>query len=108
MWYYKYPFDVDYIISRACGITSMDTIRPSHTLRFCTPAMGRSKALAMYQVRIVCDALRCIFQHVGNFSLDFGISQLYNVQFSNGFQKNDGNVICIHVIHNCNFSVKYF
>ena len=43
-------------------------------------------------IKIACDALQCIFQHVGNFSPDFGISQLYIVRFSNGFQQNDGHL----------------
>ena len=44
-----------------------------------------------------CDGLRCIFQHVGNFAPDFGISQLFSVRFPNDFQQNDGNVINFHV-----------
>ena len=36
-----------------------------------------------------CDALRCKFQHVGNFAPDIGISQLFLVQFSSGFHHND-------------------
>ena len=30
-------------------------------------------------IKIACDALRCIFQQVGHFSPDFGISQLHIV-----------------------------
>ena len=59
-------------------------------------------------IKISCDALRCIFQHVGNFSPDFGISQLPIVRFSNGFQQNDGHLIHFHVICDRSFSVKYF
>ena len=58
-------------------------------------------------IKIACDVLRCIFQHVGNLSPDFGISQLYIVRFSNGFQQNDGHLMYFHVICNGNFSVKY-
>ena len=36
--------------------------------------------------KIACDALRCKFQHVGNFAPDIGISHLFIVQFPSGFQ----------------------
>ena len=58
--------------------------------------------------KIACDGLRCIFQHVGNFAPDFGISQLFSVQFLNGFQQNDGHLRHYHVICDVNFSIKYF
>ena len=67
-------------------------IRPSHTLRCCTPAMGSSKDLAMHQ--------NFIFQHVGNLASDFGIFQLITVQLSDDFQQNEGNLICCFVINN--------
>ena len=44
--------------------------RPSHTLRWCTSAMGR---YILWCIKTACDTLRRIFQHVGNFSPDFGI-----------------------------------
>ena len=34
-----------------------------------------------------CIVLRCIFQHVGIFAADFGISQAFIIRFSNGFQR---------------------
>ena len=40
--------------------------------------------------KITCNGLRCIFQHVGNFAPDFGISQLIIVRFSNVLQHSDG------------------
>ena len=39
---------------------------------------------ALRCIKIACDVLRCIFQHVGNFSTDFGISQHFIVQFPIG------------------------
>ena len=55
-------------------------------------------------IKIKCDALRCIFQHVGNFAPDGSISQLITVQFSNGFQYYDGHFTSFHLT----FSVRYF
>ena len=39
-------------------------------------------------IKIACDALRYIFQHVGNLSPDFGISQLFIVR-DNYHRSND-------------------
>ena len=36
----------------------VSVIRPSHMLRYCTPAMGRSKAAAMCQHRMRCSAMQ--------------------------------------------------
>ena len=54
-------------------------------------------------IKIACDDLRCIFQHVGNLALDFGISQLHVIRFSNGFQHHDGVLMVFHVI--CEFKL---
>ena len=51
-------------------------------------------------MKIACDALRCIFQHVGNFAPDGGISQLITIRFSKGFQYNDGHFMSLHLIYN--------
>ena len=59
-------------------------------------------------IKITCDVLRCIFQHVGNFSPDFGISLRFIVRFSNGLDHCDGHLIGFHMIHIPTFSVKYF
>ena len=48
--------------------------------------------------KIACDALRCIFQHVGNFALDFGISQPIIIRFSNGFYHNAGDLMSFYLI----------
>ena len=58
-------------------------------------------------IKIACDVLRCILQHVGNFSPDFGIS-LFIVRFSIGLHHCDGHVMSFHVMHGPAFSVKYF
>ena len=50
----------------------------------------------------------CIFQHVGYFAPDGGISQLITVRFSKGFQYNDGHFTSFHLIYDPTFSVKYF
>ena len=47
--------------------------------------------------KIACDALRCIFQHVGNFAPDFGIS-VYLYIWSNPFLHNGGNLMSFHLI----------
>ena len=49
-------------------------------------------------IKIACDALRWIFQHVGSFAPDGGISQLITVRFSNGFQYNDGHFMNFDLI----------
>ena len=59
-------------------------------------------------IKIACDVLRCIFQHVGIFAFDFGISQSFIIQFPNGFQHCDGYLINIHVTYESTLSVKYF
>ena len=59
-------------------------------------------------IKIACDALRCIFQHVGNLALDFGISQLHIIRFLNGFQHHDGIIMLFHVICELRLSVEYF
>ena len=45
-----------------------------------------------FSVKIPCDALRCIFQQVGNFVPDFGISQPI-ILFSNVFYDNAGDLM---------------
>ena len=55
-----------------------------------------------------CDVLRCIFQHVGIFAPDFGISQLHILRFSNGFQHHDGVLMLFHLICELKLSVEYF
>ena len=45
-----------------------------------------------------CDVLQCIFQHIGIFAPDFGISQPFIIRFSNGLQHYDGDSIRFHVI----------
>ena len=59
-------------------------------------------------IKIACDALRCIFQHVGSFAPDNGISQLFIVRFSNGFQHDNGHLMSFLMMCDSNFSVKYF
>ena len=49
-------------------------------------------------IKIPCDARRCIFQHVGNSALDFGISQLFTTRFSNGLHHNAGNLMSFPVM----------
>ena len=59
-------------------------------------------------IKIACDALRCIFQHVGNFAPDFEISQPIIIRFSNGFYHNAGDLMSFHVICVSNVCVIYF
>ena len=68
-------------------------IRPSHTLRCHTLAMGRSKTPAIHQNR-----MRCAAMHVGIFAPDVEISQSFIIRFSNGLQQCDGYIISSHVI----------
>ena len=68
-------------------------------MQCCTSAMGRSKAPSCDVSKLhamLCNAFSNII--ICNFSPEFGISQLYIVQFSNGFKENDGHLIHIHVI----------
>ena len=55
-------------------------------------------------IKITCDVLRCIFQHVGISAPDFGISKLFIIRFSNGLQYCDGDSIPFHVICNSKLS----
>ena len=57
-------------------------------------------------IKIACDVLRCIFQHVGSLSLDFVISQLFIVQCSIGLHHCDGHLMSFHVMHGPKFTVK--
>ena len=59
-------------------------------------------------IKITCDALQCIFQYVGNFAHDFGISQLFTVRFSNGFYHNDRHLMGFHLIYVLEVYVIYF
>ena len=88
--------------SSGCGFR----IRPSHTLRCCTPGIRCSKASAMQ--KIVCDALRCKFQHFQYFAPDFGISQVFSIRFSNSLRHCDKDLMSFYVIYGSTFSVKYF
>ena len=47
-------------------------------------------------IKIACDALRWVFQHVGISAPDFGISLLFIVLFSNGLDHCDGHLIGFH------------
>ena len=58
--------------------------------------------------QITCDALRCIFQHVGNSAPDFGISQLFTTRFSNGFHHNAGNLMSFPLMCVSNVYAIYF
>ena len=49
-------------------------------------------------IKIACDVLRCIFQHVGICAPDVGISQPFIIRFSNGSQHCDAYIIGFHVI----------
>ena len=49
-------------------------------------------------MKIAYDAVQCIFQHVGNFNPDGGISQLIIVRLSNEFQYYDGHFTGFHLI----------
>ena len=62
-------------------------------LSISTPISHERALMPLRCSKIACDALRCIFQHVGNFAPDSGISQLCIILFSNGFYHNDGNLI---------------
>ena len=57
--------------------------------------------------KIPCDGLRCIFQHVGNFVPEFGISQLIIIQFPNDLQHSDGHSIGFPVMCDSKLSVRY-
>ena len=59
-------------------------------------------------IKIACDALRCIFQHVGNFAPDFVISQQIIIRFSNGFYHNAGYLMGFHLICVSKVCVIYF
>ena len=83
-------------------------IRPSHTLRYYTPVMGRAKLKPVRCIETACDALRCVFQHVINLAPDFEISQLFIVRFSNDLQQRDGYFMDFHVICESKLSVKLF
>ena len=50
-------------------------------------------------IKIACDGLRCIFEHVGNLAPDFGIFQLFTFRFPRDFQQNKGNLIYFLVIN---------
>ena len=57
-------------------------------------------------IKIACDVLRCIFQHVAP---DFGISQLFIVRFSNDFQHDNQHLMSFLICdsdwpHCCDFS----
>ena len=54
-------------------------------------------------INIACDELRCIFQHVGNFTPDFGISQLFIVRLSNGLHLCDDHLISFHKMYGPKF-----
>ena len=60
---------------------------PGHMLQCCTPAMGRSEGAAMPQNRVQCASLKD--RHAQYFAPDLGISQLFIIRFSNGFQHYD-------------------
>ena len=59
-------------------------------------------------MKIVCNALRCKFQHVQYFAPDFGVAQPFIIQFSNGFQHCDEDLMSILVICVAKSSVNYF
>ena len=75
--------------------------RPSHTPR-------RKVLKPLRCIKIGCDALRCIFQHVGSFAADGGISQLFIVRSSNSFQYDNEHLMSFLIICDSNFSVRYF
>ena len=64
----------------------------------CDAVHSRWDVLKLRYIKIACDVPRCIFQHVGNFAPDFGISQPLIIRFSNGLQHCDGFNISFHVI----------
>ena len=49
------------------------------------------------------NVLQCIFQHVGNFTPDFRISQLFIVRFSNSLHLCDDHLISLHMMHGPKF-----
>ena len=59
-------------------------------------------------IKITCDELRCIFQHVGISAPDFGISQLFIIRLSNGLQYCDEDAMPFHVICDSKLSARYF
>ena len=59
-------------------------------------------------IKIICDVLRCIFQHVGTFAPDFRISQPFIIRFSNSLQYCDGYSISYHVVSDSKLAVEYF
>ena len=83
--------------SWVCSIAACGWV---YTLRCYTPTMRRSNAPAMPQNR-------CIFQHVGNFAPDFGISQACIVRFSNGFLHDNKHLISVLVMCELNFLVEF-
>ena len=78
-------------------VTRCDAVHP----RWDVPTLLR-------YIKITCDMLRCIFQHVGIFAPDFRISQLFIIRFSNGLQYCDRGSIPFHVICDRKLSVRYF
>ena len=57
---------------------------------------------------ISCIAMRCKFQHVGNFAPNVRVYQLFIVQLQSGFQHNDRHSLSFHVIWYSIFLAKYF
>ena len=54
-------------------------------------------------IKIACDGLQWVFQHVGISAPDFGISLLFIVRFSNGLDHCDGHLIGFHLMYSLNF-----
>ena len=66
---------------------------PYDAMLYIHDTMVCSKPPMMQQTRMQCFAM-----HVGNFAPCFGISPLFIVQFSNGFQHNDGHLMSLYLI----------
>ena len=84
---------------RRIGLVSDCVNRPGHTLRCYAPMAECTKAPAIHQ--------NSIFQHVGSFAPDGGISQLFIVRFWNGFQHDNEHLMSFLMICDSNFSVRY-
>ena len=96
-------------IAAKCPISSHRVAGPIGPATRCDAVLPRwDVPIHLRCPKIACDGRRCIFQHVGNFAPDFGISQPLIVRFSIGLQYSDGHSIGFPVIYDSKLPVKYF
>ena len=93
-------------IKKQDGGTRLDGIGPATCCDAVHPRWDVPKPLRF--IKIACNVLRCIYQHVGIFAPDFGIAQSFIIQFSNGFQHCNDNLMKFPVICDAKSSVEYF